>query len=42
MIKEYKPSGNIKLASAVLSKDIETTSSEIIPEIKNRLEKIIS
>lgn len=42
MIKEYKPTGNIKLASAILNKDIETASSEIIPEIKNRLEKIIS
>ena len=42
MIKEYGPNGNIKLASAILNKDIETASSEIIPEIKNRLEKIIS
>jgi len=42
MIKEYGPIGNIKLASAILNKDIETASSEIIPEIKNRLEKIIS
>lgn len=42
MIKEYAPSGNIKLAFATLNKDVETASSEIIPEIKNRLEKIIS
>ena len=42
MIKRYGPSGNSKLASAILNKDIETASAEIIPEIKNRLEKIIS
>ncbi|MHB8903888.1 MAG: DHH family phosphoesterase [Patescibacteria group bacterium] len=42
IIKEYAPNGNSKLASAIIKKDIETTSAEIIPEIKNILEKIIS
>ncbi len=41
-IKEYAPIGNSKFASVIIKKDIETTSSEIIPEIKNLLEKLIS
>lgn len=42
ILKDYSPAGNIKLSTANINKDIETTSSEIIPEIKNRLEKLIS
>jgi len=42
IIKEYEPHGNAKLAYITINKDIETSSSEIIPEIKNRLEKLIS
>lgn len=42
LIKEYTPEGDPKSASAIINKDIETASAEIIPEIKNRLEKIFS
>lgn len=36
----YKPQGTSKLATATIKKDIETASSDIIPEIKNKLEKL--
>jgi phosphoesterase RecJ-like protein len=42
ILKAYKPQGTPKLASVIINKDLATTSSEIIPEIKNLLEKIIS
>jgi len=42
LVKEYNPVGNAKMATLLINKDIETMSAEIIPEIKNRLEKLIS
>ncbi len=40
LIKDYEVQGTIKTASAIIKKDIETLSSDIIPEIKNKLEKL--
>ncbi|MFZ4632050.1 MAG: DHH family phosphoesterase [Patescibacteria group bacterium] len=36
----FKPQGNSKMASIIIAKDIETASADIIPELKNKLEKI--
>ncbi len=40
MIKEYKPQGNIRLARAELNKDLGTANTELIPELKAKLDKL--
>lgn len=42
LLKDYAPHGTIKLAQAIINKNLETTSSEIIPELKNKLDKLTS
>jgi phosphoesterase RecJ-like protein len=42
LLRDYKPEGTIKISSAIITKDIETTSASLIPELKNKLEKLIS
>ncbi len=40
ILKDYGFVGTIKISSAIIKKDIETTSSDLIPELKNKLEKL--
>ncbi len=40
ILKDYSPQGTIKIASITIPKDIETVSADIIPELKNKLEKL--
>jgi len=40
MFKDYFPQGTIKIASIIITKDIDTVTADIIPEIKNKLEKL--
>ncbi len=40
ILEIYKPLGNSKLATAHINKDIETVISDVIPELKNKLEKL--
>lgn len=40
MVKEYKPQGNIRLARVELDKDLGTANTEIIPELKAKLDKL--
>lgn len=40
LFKEYSPQGNTKAITININKDIETVSADLIPEIKNKLEKI--
>ena len=40
LFKEYSPRGTAKMVTLVINKDIETVSADLIPEIKNKLEKI--
>ncbi len=42
LLKDYSPRGTIKSAQALINKDLETASSEIIPELKNKLDKLAS
>ena len=42
LLSDYKPEGTIKISSATIAKDIETTSASLIPELKNKLEKLTS
>lgn len=40
LLNFYKPQGTIKIASVSIKKDIKTVSDDIIPEMKNKLEKL--
>ncbi len=40
ILSSYNPQGTTKIASALIKKDSETVSSDLIPEIKNKLEKL--
>jgi len=42
ILNNYHPQGTIKVASAIITKDIETVSADIIPELENKLEKLTS
>jgi phosphoesterase RecJ-like protein len=42
ILNKYAPQGTAKMAFAIIAKDIETVSADLIPEIKNKLEKITS
>lgn len=41
-IKEYKPSGTIKMAQALLNKNLTLAVAEIIPNLQNKLDKLNS
>lgn len=40
LLKEYSPQGTIKSATITIAKDLETVSADLIPELKNKLEKL--
>jgi len=40
LVKEYQPQGTAKIASILINKDLKTVAAELIPELKNKLEKI--
>ncbi len=40
IIQEFKPQGTIKVASALIEKNIETVGAVFISELKNKLEKL--
>lgn len=40
LLKDYSPHGTLKIASITIPKDIETASADLIPELKNKLEKL--
>jgi len=40
LLNGYAPKGTAKLATAIIAKDIETASIELISELKNKLEKL--
>lgn len=42
LLKNYSPRGTIKSAQAMIGKDLETASAEIIPELKSKLDKLTS
>jgi phosphoesterase RecJ-like protein len=40
IMKEYAAQGTVKIASTVIAKDIKTVADDLIPELKNKLEKL--
>jgi phosphoesterase RecJ-like protein len=40
ILSKYSPQGNSRLASAIIKQDVETASATIIPDLKNKLEKL--
>lgn len=40
IIKDYSPQGSIKISSAIIKKDLTAACDGLIPELKNKLEKI--
>lgn len=40
ILKDYSPQGSIKICSAIIKKDLSAACAELIPELKNKLEKI--
>ncbi|MEI6529275.1 MAG: DHH family phosphoesterase [Candidatus Falkowbacteria bacterium] len=40
ILKDYSPQGSIKIASAIIKNDLNTSSTDLILELKNKLEKI--
>jgi phosphoesterase RecJ-like protein len=39
-VKEYKPRGTIKIASAAVNQDLDTAALEVIANLKNKLDKL--
>ena len=42
ILNKYNPQGSIKISSAIIEKDLEAVSADLIPELKNKLEKLAS
>ena len=42
LLKEYKPQGTTKIASILINRDLEAVAANLIPELKNKLEKLVA